>query len=121
MARNSILTKEIRSALLLLILALPAVTEGVTVTIVSDTSWSVSDKSGNAKGNAQLVCMDPAGPAACPAGTIWYGNANPAWTVNLASTPGAKWIWAPNTTATTPTSSTVDTELQFEKQFYLCD
>src|SRR5262249_29914657 len=83
-----------RMAALLLVaslftLALPA--HAVTVNIVSDTRWTVSDTNGRPLGNAQNVCLNattsPPVPSNCPAGATSYGYTRVGWTANLSSIP----------------------------------
>jgi hypothetical protein len=109
----------------LVVWVLPATADAVTVNLVSDTSWEVTDASGSTPlGQAQNVCLlaasgaTPASPANCPPGATLYGG-NPTWTADLSTIPGATWIWAPNiTAASTPASNQT---YRFRKEFYLCD
>src|SRR5438132_503306 len=100
--------------------ALPIDARAVTVNIVSDTNWTVSDTNGSYLGNAQNVCLNAMAPSNCPAGATLYGYTISArWTANLSSIPGATWIWAPNITGAT--SPAANAEFTFQKEFYLCD
>lgn len=101
-----------------LTLAVPGVTQAVTVAIVSNTHWTVTDASGHPIGNAQAVCLNASAPLGCPAGATRYGYPLPAWTADLSGIPGATWIWAPGVTgATSPAASA---EFTFTAAFYLC-
>jgi hypothetical protein len=102
----------------LLTFLLPSDAKAVTINIVSDSTWTVYDTSDNYLGNAQYVCLNALAPTNCPARATLYGYSPVAWTANLSSIPGAKWIWAPNITGTT--SPAANAEFIFEKEFYLC-
>ena len=94
----------------------------VTVNIVSDGTWTVSDTNMTPLGNAQNVCLNPTAPPNCPIGTTppptLYGYPLVGWTANLSGIPGAKWIWAPNITGAT--SPAANAEFIFQTEFYLC-
>jgi hypothetical protein len=99
------------SALLLGLSALrasPAPASAPSVVLASDASWDVFSGDPSVPGavflgKAQPVCLNPTTPAGCPAGAVLYGNPSTAWTADLASLPGAVWVWAPGVTgATTP-------------------
>lgn len=72
-----------------------------TVLFVSDETWDVfagnpSVPPGVPLGKAKAVCLNSSAPFPCPPGAVAYGSSNAAgWLANLASIPGAKWIWAP--------------------------
>jgi hypothetical protein len=89
--------------------------------VVSSNLWTVTDATGNALGKAQTVCLDAAtAPSSCPAGAESYGfTPGTAWSADLSSIPGAKWIWAPNVTGAT--TGAANKEFTFETVFYLCD
>ncbi len=78
-----------------------------TITFASDATWTVTD--GNAgigpdlslPGGAQLVCLNDSFPDPCPAGATKYGYGGGGWGADLASIPGAAWIWAPGVTGET--------------------
>src|SRR6266550_5641362 len=118
MERTSIIMKAFFLGTSLLMFLWPSDAQDVTINVVSDTNWTVSDANGNSLGNAQNVCLNATAPSNCPAGATLYGYAGPDWTANLSSIPGATWIWAPNITGAT--SPAANAEFSFEKQFYLC-
>lgn len=95
------------------------VVQAFTYNIVTNNMWTVTDASGNPRGFAQHVCLGSTSPN-CPTGATSYGYGDPsAWSANLSSIPGARWIWAPNITGTT--TGAANTEFTFESPFYLCD
>lgn len=119
MNRTSMMMKAILLVALLFTFALPIDVHAVTINIVSDTTWTVSDSNGTDLGNAQNVCLNATAPSNCPAGATLYGYPHGGgWTADLSSILGATWIWAPNITGTT--SPAANAEFTFQKQFYLC-
>ena len=118
MKRTSIVVKALLLVASLLPFVLLVDAQAVTINIVSDTTWTVSDTNGNYLGNAQNVCLDATAPSNCPPGATWYGYTLPRWTADLSSIPGATWIWAPNITGAT--SPAANAEFTFQKEFYLC-
>lgn len=119
MKRTSIMMKALLLGTSLLTFVLSVDPHAITINIVSDTTWTVSDTNGNYLGNAQNVCLNAMAPSNCPAGATPYGYALVGWTANLSSIPGATWIWAPNITGAT--ASAANAEFTFQKEFYLCD
>ena len=99
-------TFVVLAAMLAFVGSQQALAQAQTATLVSDTSWEVFDgdpASGSATslGFAQPVCLNASAPANCPAGATLYGFADPGWTADLSSIPGAVWIWAPAITGAT--------------------
>jgi len=119
MKRISTKIKAVILATLLLTSVLPVDVKAVSINIVSDTSWTVSDANGDPlPSNAQNVCLNATTPSNCPTGATLYGYTRVGWIANLSSIPGATWIWAPDITGST--SSAANAEFTFQKEFYLC-
>ena len=109
------------------LLAWPWPARADIVNIVSDDSWTVADRQGNALGTAQHVCLSPMIPANCPPGAMVYGYPfGGGWGADLTSIPAAKWIWARSSRA--GTTSTIDgsapgaalSQFTFRKEVVLC-
>jgi hypothetical protein len=104
------------------LLDIPIKAYSATYTIVSDTTWTVADKNGNPEGFAQAVCLNAGSPSNCPTTAVppptLFGYPYAAWTADLSSIPGAKWIWSPNITGAT--SPAANAEFIFQSEFYLC-
>jgi hypothetical protein len=118
MKRTSMMMKAILLVASLFTCALAMDARAVTINIVSDTTWTVSDSNGTDLGNAQNVCLNATTPSNCPPGAMPYGYTLGGWTADLSSIPGATWIWAPNITGAT--SPAANAEFTFQKEFYLC-
>ena len=73
------------------------------VTFVSDPSWS-----------GQYVCLRPGSPPLCPNGATFYDYGGVGWQTDLATIPGAGWIWASGVTGTTASLPAVHS---FSKSF----
>ncbi|HEX2733790.1 MAG TPA: hypothetical protein VHM70_19405 [Polyangiaceae bacterium] len=75
-----------------------AAAKGRSQTFTSDDTWTSfaaddNGKSGNALGNAKLVCAASV-LQNCPAGALQYGPPlSEGWKADLSKLPGAKWIW----------------------------
>jgi hypothetical protein len=83
----------------LAVLAAPVPTSAQTMTVVSDTTWTVRaiSKTGLpiALGPAEAVCLNAVAPPNCPPDAVLYGHVD-TWFADLSSIPGAIWIWAPD-------------------------
>jgi hypothetical protein len=77
-----------------------------SIAFASDATWRTYDADpasvpGAHAGNlAQAVCLNASYPPNCPSGAFMYGVQVTAWTTDLTSIPGAKWIWAPDIVVT---------------------
>lgn len=118
MKRTSLMMKAILVVVSLFPFGWPREARAVTINLVSDSTWTVTDANGTPLGNAQNVCLNATTPSNCPAGATLYGYPFPGWIADLSSIPGATWIWAPNITGAT--SPAANAEFTFRKQFYLC-
>ena len=98
--------------------AYPAAAQTTTTTFVSGPSWMTNSASGASLGGAQYVVLNSQYPTVQPPGATNYGSsANPGWTANLSSIPGAYWIWAPGITGATLNGSLA--QYSFSQQFFL--
>jgi len=90
---------------------------GVRTSFVSDSSWSVYRGGppglGALVGPAQAVCLNGLFPTSCPAGATLYGYPGFGWGADLASIPGAAWIWGPGVTGSSGSADLA--ELWFAK------
>lgn len=91
---------------------LPIAVQARTLTLASDSYWSVTDSQGQELGNAQNLCRYPGAPEGCPQGATLFGAA--PW-LHL---PGANWLWRPDTTTTS--SATTGEQHTFKTPFFLC-
>lgn len=104
---GSVLGFATLAALLLAPASALAADGDVTIAAVSDPTWTVDDADGAIgpalalPGAAQRVCLNDASPAGCPADATRYGWPGAGWSADLASIPGAWWIWAPGVTGAT--------------------
>lgn len=102
----------------LLALLSPVDAQDVSISVVSDKTWTVMDSKGNFLGNAQQVCLATNSPSNCPGpanATLFNPGSSPLiW----ASIPGANWIWAPGITGATLNAD--NAEFFFQTQFVLC-
>ena len=96
----------------------PAAAQTTTTTFVSGPSWMTASSSGASLGGAQYVVLNSQYPTVQPPGATNYGaSANPGWTADLSSIPGAYWIWAPGITGATLNGSLA--QYSFSQQFFL--
>jgi hypothetical protein len=71
------------------------------VPFASDPTWTVyrsdpfSQPGAPVVGAARPVCLNASAPANCPVGAFLYGI-GAGWRSNLASIPGAFWVWSPD-------------------------
>ena len=99
------------------LVTLPAAAQ-TTTTLVSGPSWNTTDTFGASLGAAQYVVLNSQYPAVQPPGATDYGSAaNPGWTADISSIPGAYWIWAPSITGATSNASLA--QYSFSQQFFL--
>src|SRR5437016_5539451 len=91
----------------ILSLGLASEARATVITFGSDTTWDTYDANpvsgtANLLGPAQYVADNASSPSNQPPGTVIYGYpAAGGMTANLASIPGAHWIWAPGITGAT--------------------
>ena len=96
---------------------LPAAAQ-TTTKLASGPSWQTTDVSGASLGSAQYVVLNNQYPTIQPPSATDYGApANPGWTADISSIPGAYWIWAPGITGATPNASLA--QYSFSQQFFL--
>jgi hypothetical protein len=129
MKRRGIGMKALYRVASLFALTLPIVAAAITINVVSDENWTVSDTDTEMVmlGNAQNVCLTPTVPTNCPvaatgaATPTLYGYNLLAWTADL-STPqwlsSAKWIWASKSTPAGPQITGLTTQAE-KAQFTL--
>ncbi len=89
-----------------------------TVRFVSDPTWVVVAPNRTFVGFAQRVCANSTSPVNCPSDAMIFGYPTPwGWSANLATLPGATWIWAPGITPVTTPAGLA--EFSFSKAFLL--
>ena len=86
---------------------LPTCSGTCVVPFASSSDWAAydddpaSNSAAQLLGAAQPVCLSPTSPPSCPAGAVIYAFGG-GWGLDLSSTPGALWVWAPGTTPSAP-------------------
>lgn len=112
---------QIILVLMVWLLGVPAVQAQApmpTVRFVSDPTWVVVDPNRTFVGFAQRVCANSTSPVNCPSDAMIFGYPAPwGWSANLATLPGATWIWAPGITPVTAPAGLA--EFSFSKAFLL--
>ncbi len=84
---------------------LPSCSGTCVLPFTSSSEWSVYDQdpfnnpSAQRLGVAQPVCIAPAVPSNCPAGSVVYGNGS-GWAADTSTIPGALWVWGPGVSTT---------------------
>lgn len=92
--------------------------QDVSINVVSDKNWTVTDAKGTPLGNAEQVCLATNSPSNCP-GAANATLFNPGTsTLIWASIPGANRIWAPGITGATLNAD--NAEFFFQRMFFLC-
>jgi RHS repeat-associated protein len=97
-----------------------AVAQNAVLRLVSDETWRSQVWNGSIYtdvGPAQKYCLNATAPPFCPPGATLFGYNQPGWSANLASIPGAAWIWRPGVTGATLSADLA--EVRFLREFML--